>query len=399
MNATQPNDLLPTETSFAAGGRATEVVVDALSLTINGMRFFRCPTEQELTHALGVSSKRADHSYVWDSAGVVLHQTGDCYVVELAIDRQSQTQHGYEGSSAESFNGSITVFNRNLPSKPDLNQLKPDFECNPRTLHFNHPVDFERIRMANLDSDQVTPLHVEVYVGRFPPKPVLTLSVTFTDNKFQRDAFALHRDEAIVATHGLYCDQFWFAITNKRFIALKRDILHKTTPAGDWSLADVRGFHILARPKDWWNLDYFCQQLSVELLNSTVHLRGFFQLLASNAFRRDRADAERTEQFFRHLRMAIAYATRRTADVSCTQPASDSQVVSAPQPTEPIEPTRPSPATYDDPGYRGKPPNPIGWGFGTEIGKMLARAFVALLPFVIGAIILFLIWSYLSRSH
>jgi hypothetical protein len=313
MNIAQPND--PNRSG------SSEIAVDAISLTINGIRFFRCPTEQELSQALGSTSRLAESGLqVWDRAGVSLFKFGGHYVVEFTLDHAAQTQHGYEGEVPYDFRGSISIFNYMLPNMPIVSQIKTHLECVPKQLHFKRIVDFERFAVADLDPDQASPLAVEIYAGRFPPKPVFSMTITFVERPFERETFGLKADEGIIATHGLYGDQFWFALTNKRLIALKRIPDKKASPAGDWDLLQIRGFHILSRPIHWWHADYCRQRFTVELQHSNIQLRGFFSWFPSNAFKYGQSDADSSDRFFRSLRMAQSYLTQQPSNISCTSP-------------------------------------------------------------------------------
>ncbi len=313
MNIVQHND--PNRSG------SSEVAVDAISLTINGIRFFRCPTEQELSQALGSTSRLAESGLrIWDHAGVSLFTVGEHNVVEFTLDHAAQAQHGYEGDVPHDFRGSISIFNYALPSMPIVSQIKTHLECIPKQLHFKRIVDFERLAVADPDPDQASPLKVEIYVGRFPPKPVFSLTITFVERPFERETFGLKADEGIIATHGLYGDQFWFVVTNKRLIALKRNPNIKASPAGDWDLSQIRGFHILSRPIHWWHAGYYRQRFTVELRNSNIQLRGFFRWFPFNALTYGQSDADSSERFFRSLRMAESYLTQQPSNISCTRP-------------------------------------------------------------------------------
>ena len=93
---------------------------------------------------------------------------------------------------------------------------------------------------------------------------------------------------------------------------------------------------------------------------------------------------------------AVAYKFRREEPQAMPAPSAKDTTVSTRRRPEPSDD---SAVDRDSPGHRGTSYGPVGWGFGTEIGKMLAKAFVGVLPFLLLGVIIVIVWIYISRSH
>jgi hypothetical protein len=159
-----------------------------------------------------------------------------------------------------------------------------------------------------------------------------------TDPYYQR-AFQTSDDESIITTYNNFTGQFWFAITDRRLIAVNFDRRAKPPPgtewkvdhpptdrpigiteAGSWDLSDVRGFHVVPRPDAWWFADSYREIFRVDARTSPLTLRGRCDFpIGISYYRIDRPAS--VHHFAAVLKAAVAIAAPKAPPISLTLPA------------------------------------------------------------------------------
>lgn len=173
------------------------------------------------------------------------------------------------------------------------------------------------------------------------PDPSILESPHYWDHSggYLPRSFQIDPDEYLVAVYNNYTGQFWFAITSKRFLAVRHDRKAERPPgtdwtpsdplpverpynvshAGSWDLAEVRGFHVIPRPSEWWKPDAYREIFRVDLRSESVLLRGPCDFpIGTRYYRID--DPSYLHYFVAILQLAVKKAAPSAAPIKTTLP-------------------------------------------------------------------------------
>lgn len=321
--------------------KPVDVVIDAISLSINGVAFFEPPSPEALNKALGSSFRRSDHSgYLWDECGVEYYDGGPLrfwFDLERGEEMGNFKYVGREQAPAAASSGRFRVYEHtvtpNLPIEETLHCFSArDLSLKVATVNDRFP-DVRATRISSSDPSQIASnIHVKFDYGRFHPRQVyaMTLDVHYwTYWRIYRQQFGLNSDESFIAkfggTTGLY--QLVLCLTDKRLLALKKS----KKPGSDttylqvdhWDLPSIRGIRIFPRAEHWWNAIWDRDRIQIDFHGHSVTLEGPTEWGVIPRARKFRGSGARDlQEFMFFLREAVKRGGSRV-DIMCTYPGSE----------------------------------------------------------------------------
>lgn len=312
MNSSSPTE--GQEPKAALVRRKVEIIVDEITLTINGVPFFDTLTPEKLAEALREHPrKNGPGNYVWDQSGIQFDQMGGS--VRFYFDLDEAKKNGFWSERVigdaplNSTSGAFLIYGKALECGMTASQVEKLYETNPTKADCDGL--YPDVRGLAI-SPPGAPITASVEFSRFLPKTLISVTFYIEVKHLKREEFHLADSEGLIAFVGKHpaggIHNLSLVLTDKHLLVVPE---WADKHSHKWDIKDVRGLHLQARGESWWTLISDRDRLKVELTSGrTEHVEGVIERGYGPSRQFGQHDRYRFEQF---IRLASLVAKRAGA--------------------------------------------------------------------------------------